>query len=55
MPLGDGRYINNDYDYSQGYFWSDYQTQVGSYYEKIWATYYLVPRDTLTRASHCVA
>jgi hypothetical protein len=41
VPLGDGRYINNDYDYAQGYFWSDYQTQVGSYYEKIWATYYL--------------
>lgn len=41
VALGDGRYINNDYDYSQGYFWSDYQTQVGSYYEKIWATYYL--------------
>ncbi|MBI5488676.1 MAG: hypothetical protein HY905_15185 [Deltaproteobacteria bacterium] len=41
VALGDGRYVNNDYDYSQGYFWSDYQTQVGAYYEKIWATYYL--------------
>jgi len=41
VPLGGGRYVHNDFDYSQGYFWSDYQTQVGSYYEKIWATFYL--------------
>jgi hypothetical protein len=41
VPIGTGRYVYNDYDYSQGYWWSDYQTQVGSYYEKIWATYYL--------------
>jgi len=41
VGLGDGRYLHNDYDYSKGYFWSDYQTQVGAYYEKIWATYYL--------------
>jgi hypothetical protein len=41
VHLGEGRYVHNDYDYSQGYWWSDYQTQVGSYYEKIWATYYL--------------
>lgn len=41
IPLGPGRYVHNDFDYSQGYFWSDYQTQVGSYYEKIWATFYL--------------
>ena len=39
--LGDGRYLHNDYDYSQGYWWGDYQTQVGAYYEKVWATYYL--------------
>ncbi len=39
--LGDGRYLHNDYDYNQGYWWGDYQTQVGAYYEKIWATYYL--------------
>src|SRR5262249_28084096 len=32
---------HNDYDYSKGYWWSDYQTQVGAYYEKIWAIYYL--------------
>ena len=38
---GDGRYINNDYDYSQGYWWSSYQKQVGSYYEKISSIYYL--------------
>ncbi len=39
--LGDGRYVHNDFDYEQGYFWGDYQTQVGSYYDKVWATYYL--------------
>ena len=38
---GEGRFIHNDYDYTQGYYWSDYQTQVGSYYEKILAPYYL--------------
>lgn len=41
VALGDGRYLHNDYDYSQGYWWGDYQTQVGVYYDKIWATYYL--------------
>jgi hypothetical protein len=41
VSLGDGRYLHNDYDYSQGYFWGDYQTQVGSYYDKVWAIYYL--------------
>lgn len=39
--LGDGRYVHNEFDYSQGYFWGDYQTQVGSWYDKVWATYYL--------------
>jgi hypothetical protein len=41
ISLGDGRYVHNDFDYSQGYWWSDYQTQVGAYYEKVYATYYL--------------
>ncbi len=41
VALGDGRYLHNDFDYSQGYWWGDYQTQVGAYYEKIWAIYYL--------------
>lgn len=41
VPFGDGRYLHNDYDYSQGYWWSDYQSQVGTYYEKVWAVYYL--------------
>ncbi|MBI4816812.1 MAG: hypothetical protein HY791_11170 [Deltaproteobacteria bacterium] len=42
IPIGiGGRYIHNDFDYAQGYWWSDYQTQVGAYYDKIWATYYL--------------
>jgi hypothetical protein len=38
---GEGRFIHNDYDYTQGYWWSDYQTQVGSAYEKSVAPYYL--------------
>ncbi|MEZ4444619.1 MAG: zinc-dependent metalloprotease [Polyangiaceae bacterium] len=41
VALGDGRYLHNDYDYTQGYWWGDYQKQVGGYYDKIWATYYL--------------
>ncbi|MBL0194481.1 MAG: hypothetical protein IPQ09_09730 [Myxococcales bacterium] len=41
LPLGQGRYIHNDFDYGQGYWWSDYQTQVGSFYDKTWALYYL--------------
>lgn len=41
VALPEGRYLHNDYDYGQGYWWGDYQTQVGCYYEKIWATYYL--------------
>ncbi|MBI4700642.1 MAG: hypothetical protein HY744_05680 [Deltaproteobacteria bacterium] len=41
VRLGEGRYLHNDYDYTQYYWWGDYQTQVGAYYEKIWATYYL--------------
>ncbi|MCL2447870.1 MAG: zinc-dependent metalloprotease, partial [Polyangiaceae bacterium] len=39
---GDGQYVHNDYDYTQGYWWADYQTQVGSYYEKVLAPAYLV-------------
>ncbi len=38
---GEGRYLQNDYDYTQGYWWSEYQTQVGSYYEKVLAPIYL--------------
>ena len=41
LGLGDGRFVHNDFDYGKGYWWSDYQTQVGSYYDKVWATYYL--------------
>jgi hypothetical protein len=41
VPLGDGRFIHNDFDYNQGYWWSDYQKQVGSFYDKVWAVYYL--------------
>jgi hypothetical protein len=39
---GQGRYSFNDYDYSKGYWWSEYQTQVGSYYEKLDAFDYLL-------------
>ena len=38
---GQGRFIENNYDYTQGYWWFEYQTQVGSYYEKLAAPYYL--------------
>ncbi len=41
VPLGAGRYVHNDFDYAKGYWWGDYQTQAGSYYEKIWSIYYL--------------
>jgi hypothetical protein len=43
VSLGDGagRFIHNDYDYTQGYWWFEYQEQVGSYYEKLDAPYYL--------------
>ncbi|MBL8607039.1 MAG: hypothetical protein JNL38_06955 [Myxococcales bacterium] len=41
VPLGTGRYVHNDFDYSQGYWWSDYQSQVGSFYDKTWAIYYM--------------
>jgi hypothetical protein len=41
LGTGEGRYLHNDYDYTQGYYWSDYQTQVGSAYEKSIATSYL--------------
>lgn len=41
VALGTGRYIHNDFDYSQGYWWSDYQKQVGSFYDKTQAIYYL--------------
>ncbi len=39
---GQGRYINNDYDFSQGYYWSDYLARAGSTYEKSNAMYYLL-------------
>jgi hypothetical protein len=41
IALGSGRYVHNDYDYNQGYWWADYQKQVGSFYDKINAVYYL--------------
>jgi hypothetical protein len=39
---GDGRFLHNDYDYSKGYNWGRYQTQVGSSFEKRDAIYYLL-------------
>ncbi len=41
VALGAGRYVHNDFDYDKGYWWSDYQKQVGSFYDKTWAVYYL--------------
>ena len=34
LGSGEGRFIHNDYDYTKGYWWADYQVQVGSFYEK---------------------
>lgn len=44
IPLGsgDGRYLHDDYDYTQGYNWSDYQKQAGSFVDKYLAFYFLV-------------
>jgi hypothetical protein len=42
LGSGQGRFVHNDYDYAQGYWWSDYQTQSGTYYEKARAPYYLL-------------
>ncbi|GAC1351063.1 MAG: hypothetical protein NVSMB1_00520 [Polyangiales bacterium] len=41
LGSGEGRYLHNDYDYTQGYYWGEYLNQVGSYYDKVSATYYL--------------
>ncbi len=41
VALGTGRFVHNDFDYGQGYWWADYQKQVGSFYDKTWAVYYL--------------
>ncbi|HWW86160.1 MAG TPA: hypothetical protein VNZ26_21335, partial [Vicinamibacterales bacterium] len=43
VSLGDGqgRFLHNDYDYSKGYWWIDYQTQTGSVFEKYLVPYYL--------------
>jgi hypothetical protein len=38
---GDGRFIENDYDYTQGYWWGDYQTKSGSWADKYIGSYYL--------------
>jgi hypothetical protein len=38
---GEGRFLHNDFDFTQGYYWVDYQKQVGSAYEKTLASYYL--------------
>jgi hypothetical protein len=47
IALGDGsgRFLHNDYDYTQSYWWYDYQTQVGSFYEKFFAPAYLLEAE----------
>jgi hypothetical protein len=42
LGAGEGRYLHNDYDYTQGYYWSDYQLQVGTAYEKSRAAWYML-------------
>ncbi len=41
VGTGDGRFIENDYDYTQGYWWGDYQTKSGSWADKLIGSYYL--------------
>ena len=41
LGSGEGRWVHNDYDYSQGYYWSSYQKWAGSAYEKRSAAYFL--------------
>ena len=41
LGSGEGRYIHNDYDYTQGYWWGSYQKFAGTSYEKLYAAYYL--------------
>ncbi len=38
---GEGRYLHNEYDYTKGYYWSEYQKWAGSYYEKHLAVHFL--------------
>ena len=39
---GDGRFVHDEYDYSQGYFWGDFQKQAGSFIDKWYAFFFLV-------------
>jgi hypothetical protein len=41
LGSGEGRYVHNDYDYTQGYWWSSYQKFAGTSYEKLYAAYYV--------------
>ncbi|CAN5472271.1 hypothetical protein BH09MYX1_BH09MYX1_11720 [soil metagenome] len=41
LGSGEGRWVHNDYDYTQGYYWSSYQKWAGSIYEKRSAGYFL--------------
>lgn len=41
LGSGEGRWIHNEYDYTQGYYWSSYQKWAGSFYEKNDAAYFL--------------
>ena len=39
---GDGRFLHDEYDYTNGYFWGDFQKQAGSFIDKWYAFYFLV-------------
>jgi hypothetical protein len=41
LGSGEGRWIHNEYDYTQGYYWSSYQKWAGSFYEKNSTAYFL--------------
>ena len=42
---GEGRFINNDYDYSKGELWYQYPLVAGSWLEKTYAMYYLLEAE----------
>lgn len=42
---GEGRYINNDYDYSKGELWYEYPLVAGTWFEKQVALYYLLEAE----------
>jgi hypothetical protein len=42
---GEGRFVNNDYDYSKGELWYEYPLVAGTWFEKYVAMYYLLEAE----------